>query len=85
MEIIEDALGDLSVHRCRSSAEVVEVTIKPVINFFVDGVVMIANFFGSLALLLGFSFGGCPVFVSAAEIDTVVICKAAVPSINISG
>lgn len=81
----EDVLGDLGLPLGSGAAEVIEVTVEPLIDALVDGEVVIADLFRSLTLLKGLGLSRCTVLVSTAHIQGVVAGEAAIASEHISG
>ena len=70
--------------RC-GATELVEVAIKPLIDFGVESMVMVTDLLRSLVLLASLGLSGSAVLVSSTDIESVVAGKTAVTSIHVSG
>lgn len=78
INIIENILGDHGLLRCACAAKAIKVTIEPLVDLFMDCVVVVTNFFAALAFLHGFSLSGSSVLICATNIYCVVPSKACV-------
>jgi hypothetical protein len=79
VKVFEYVLSDFSLLGCRSPSKMVEVTVKPVVYSFVDFIVMITNFLGSLFLLHGLGLSGSAIFIGTTNIKCVVTSESAIP------
>ena len=83
---VEDIVSDIGVFLGRGGgpSKFVEVAIEPLVNFGVDGVVIIADLLWSLVLLACFGFCGGSVLVCTTNIDGVVACESGESGIHVS-
>ena len=83
---VEDIVSDIGVFLGRGGgpSKFVEVAIEPLVNFGVDGVVIIADLLWSLVLLACFGFCGGSILVCTANIDGVVACESSESGIHVS-
>ena len=80
---LEDVLDDLGLLRGRCASEVVEIDVEPLVDFPVDGMVMVAELTRSHAFLGGSGLGCGSVLVRAADIKGVIPSQAAESGENI--
>lgn len=72
LDIHEDVLCDLSLQRSGRATKVVKVAVEPIIDFFMNRVIMIANFLGRFFLFQCLGFSCSPVFISSTNVESVV-------------
>ena len=84
MQIVEDILCNGCLLWCCGSSKFVKVTIKPLVDLFVDGMVLVTDLSWSLSLLSGLCLSGSSILVSAANVEDIVACKSSEPSIHVS-
>lgn len=82
--MVEDILRDLGLLRSGRASELVEVTVEPLVDLLVEGVVVVTDLLGGLALLAGFGLRGGSVLVGTTNIDDVVSSEAGEASVDIS-
>jgi len=63
---------------------VIEITVEPFVNGFVNGMVVITNFLGSLSFSQGLSFSGSTILIGTTDIQSVVTSETAPSGIDIS-
>ncbi len=78
MKSIEYILSDFGLPLGGGAAELIEIAIEPVIYLFVNNMIVIAYFLGSLLFLEGLDLSGRAVLVRAAHVQRVVAHEAAV-------
>lgn len=83
-QVVEDILRDLGLLRSGRASELVEVTVEPLVDLLVEGVVVVTDLLGGLALLAGFGLRGGSVLVGTTNIDDVVSSEAGEASVDIS-
>ena len=84
MQVIKDVLGDLSLCWSSCSSKIIEVTVEPLVDLLVNGMVVITNLSWCLVVSTSLCLSGCTVLVSAAHVDTVVANQTGKSSIDIS-
>jgi len=84
LEIIEDCLSNFGLFVSTSTAEVIKVNVKPIIDLLVESIVLGTYLFRGLSFLLSFGFGSGTVLVSPTNKESVVACEASISSVNIS-
>lgn len=67
-KVLEDILGDLSLLRRGSSSELIEITIEPLVDLSMQGMVVVADLLGSLAFLAGLGFGGRTILIGSTDV-----------------
>jgi len=80
---IEDVLSNLGLLGSGSSSELVEVTVEPLVDISVDGVVVIANLLRGLAFLHRLSLSGGSIFISSANVHGVMASKSRESGIHV--
>jgi hypothetical protein len=78
MESIKYILSDFGLPLGSGTAEFIEIAIEPVIYLFVNDMIVVAYFLGSLLFLESLDLGGRAVLVRAAHVQRVVAHEAAV-------
>jgi len=76
---VENCLAYFSLLGRGCPPKLVKLYVKPLVNFVMDSMVLVADLLGRALLLQGLGLGGRPVLVSAAYVDRVVPPKPAVP------
>ena len=84
MQVIKDVLGDLSLCWSSCSSKVIEVTVEPLVDFPVDGMVVVTNLSWSLVVCTSLCLSCSTILVSATHVDTVVANQTGKSSIDIS-
>jgi hypothetical protein len=84
MNFIKDILSNHSLFLSWGSTKVIEVTVEPFVDFFVNLVIMVTKLFWSFLFLNSFGFSGSTVFISTTDIDSVVSHQPAVSGKDIS-
>jgi hypothetical protein len=72
MQLEKNILSNHSLLLSSGSTKVIKIAIEPIVNLFMDLIVVITNFFWSFLFLDGFSFSGCSILICTANIDTIV-------------
>lgn len=85
MNIIKNVLSNRSLFRRGGTAELIEVTIEPLVDLSVDCIVIVTNLLAGFLLLQSFGLSSGTVFISAANVDAVVAGEASVPGVDIGG
>lgn len=70
--IFENILSDHCLLGCCCSTKFVEIKVKPVVDFAMDFVVVVAYFLTCFTLLHCLSFCGGSILISSANVDGVV-------------
>ena len=83
MKVIEDILGNFCLLRCSCTPKFIKVTVKPLINLGVQGMVVIANLLASLPRLARFGLSSCSILVSTADEESVVTGKSCISGVDI--
>lgn len=84
LEFVEYILSDARLPLSGRAAEVVEITVEPVVDLLVYSVVMVTDLLRGLALFDGFDLSCCAILVSTTHVERVVAHQAAVASEHIS-
>jgi len=79
----EDFLGDFGLNWSRSSSKELSITVEPLINLLMDGMIFLANLCWSQVLLYGFGLSGCAVLVSATNENRVVVHQPTKPGVDV--
>lgn len=82
--IFEDSLRNFSLLGGGGTAKSVEVAVEPIVDLFMNGVVVIANLLASFALLHSFGLSCSAVLVSTAHVNSVVAGKTCIPGEDIA-
>ena len=85
MKIQKDFLAYLGMPISTCSTEIVETDIKPLVDIFVNSMVIIADLFWCFFLLKSFYFCGCSILIGSANVEYVVPLESFEASIDISG
>ena len=85
VQVVENVLGYLSLLWGRGSTKVVEITVKPLVDCSMDGVILITDLLWCHIVLSCLGLGGCAVLISTANVDCIVACEAGKASIGIRG
>lgn len=83
-KVIENILGNGGLLISSSSTEVIKVTIKPLIDLFMNLIVMITDLLGSLSLLESFSLSSSTIFISTTNVEGIMTLESAISGIDIS-
>ena len=83
MQVLEDVLSNLGLLRGGCASELVEVAIKPFVDFCMLGVVVVANLLWGHAFLTSLGLGSGTVLVSATNVDDIVASESCVPRVHI--
>lgn len=83
-DVIENVLSNLSLLGCAGATKTIEITIKPIIDFLVDRMVVITNLLASFAFLHRLGLCGSAVLVSTAHVDGIMAGKTRIPCKDIS-
>ena len=84
VETIENILSDFGLPLSGGASEVIEVAVEPVVNLFVNHMVVVTDLLGRLFLLKSLNLSGCAVLVRATHVERVVTHQAAVAREDIS-
>ena len=84
MEILEDVMAYHCLLICSSSSKMIKVAIKPFVDSFVNGVVLVTNLLWGHVCLSCLSFSSCSILISTADVDGIVSCKSGITSIHVS-
>ena len=79
----KDVYSDLSMNLMAGSSKKIKLYLKPLVNLFVQFMVLIANLLGSQTFLQSFDFGSCAILVSAAYKHYIIPSHSAISSIHI--
>lgn len=85
VNIVENILSDFSVLFGRCASKEVEVTIKPIVNAFMNSVVVVTNLFAGLLFFLSLLLSSSAILISTTNVDNVVSSLSEVTSRHISG
>lgn len=66
------------------SAEVIELNLEPVIDFFMESMIFVTNLFGSYFFFQGFYFGCGSILICTTNEEGVVASHSTVPSVCVS-
>lgn len=80
----EDILSDLGLLSSTGTTETIEITIEPIVDLFMDCVVVITNLLACFSFLHRFGLCGGTVLVSAANVDSVMACKTSISGKHVS-
>mmetsp|Transcript_27090 Transcript_27090/g.36887 ORF Transcript_27090/g.36887 Transcript_27090/m.36887 type:complete len:205 (-) Transcript_27090:669-1283(-) len=83
-QFVKNILSNLGLDRSSRTTKHVEVAVKPVIDFFVNLVVVVADFLRSFAFFHSLGYSCSSVFISTANINGVVSHQTGETSIYIS-
>jgi len=72
-------MADFCLLRRGCAPELVKFYVKPLVNFTMNSMVLVADLLGRALLLHGLRLGGRPVLISTAYVDGVVTPEPAVP------
>lgn len=78
MQMIENILCDFGLLLSSSPTKMVEVTIKPIVDFSVKLIIMITNLLASLTFFHSFCFSGSSVLISATNVNRVMTYQTAI-------
>jgi hypothetical protein len=78
MKSVKYILSDFGLPLGGGTAKFIEIAIEPVIYLFVNDMIVVAYFLGSLLFLEGLDLGGRAILVRAAHVQRVVAHEAAV-------
>lgn len=79
----EDILRNFSLLGSAGTTEAIEVTVKPIVDLFVDRVVVVTNLLTCFTLLHSFGLRGGTILICAADVDRVMAGKARIPGENV--
>ena len=85
VNIVENILSDFSVLFRRCASKEVEVTIKPIVNAFMNSVVVVTNLFAGLLFFLSLLLSSSAILICTTNVDNVVSSLSEVTSRHISG
>lgn len=83
LDVQKDILTNLSVPFCGCSSKVVKSNIEPLINIWVDFMIIITNFSWSLFLFQSFNFGGRAILISTTNVQDIWSLESLVSCVNI--
>lgn len=72
LQVVEDILSNLSLLRGRSTAELIKIAIKPLVDLSVQAMIVIADLLASLALLTSLGLCSCAILVGTTDVERVV-------------
>ena len=81
--MIEDILGNLSLLRCGGTPKFIKVTVEPLINLSVQGMIVITDLLTSLVRLARFGLSCCAVLISTTDVECVVAGKSAISGVDV--
>lgn len=82
--IFEDSLRNFSLLGGTGTTEAIEIAIKPIINLFVDCVVVVTNLLTRFTFFHSFGLRSGTVLICTTDVDRVVAGKARIPGENVS-
>ena len=84
MQMVENVLSDLSLLFCRGSAKLVEVAVKPFVDFSVLRMVKITDLLTCFTFLAGLGLCSRTILISAANVDGIMTSETSISGIDIS-
>ena len=75
-QVIENVVGDFSLLRGSCAAKLVKITVEPLVNLGVEGVVVFTDLLGSLACFASFGLCCSTVLIRSTDVNSIVTSKA---------